>query len=137
MTSVEPHRDSLSAGAGDSNASRPTQQLRDENRAASSPGPGAATLPHRQPPPKLYRIGEIVDYSGVSRQTIHNYATMGLIRESRWTGGGHRLFDESVFERLDRIAEMRAASKSLQDIRDHFARLEAGEQASPRPAGPA
>jgi DNA-binding transcriptional MerR regulator len=73
-----------------------------------------------------------VDYSGVSRQTIHNYATMGLIRESRWTGGGHRLFDESVFERLDRIAEMKAASKSLQDIRDHFARLD-GSHCGPAP----
>ncbi len=65
-----------------------------------------------------------MDYSGVSRQTIHNYATMGLIRESRWTHGGHRLFDESVFERLDCIAEMKAANKSLQEIRDHFAQLD-------------
>jgi hypothetical protein len=83
------------------------------------------TVPQRRErPPKLYRIGEVVDYSGVSRQTIHNYATMGLIRESRWTGGGHRLFDESVFERLDCIAEMKAANKSLQEIRDHFTRLD-------------
>lgn len=34
----------------------------------------------REKPPKLYRIGEVVDYSGVSRQTIHNYTTMGLLR---------------------------------------------------------
>ncbi len=90
----------------------------------------------RQRPPKLYRIGEVVDYSGVSRQTIHNYATMGLIRESRWTGGGHRLFDESVFERLDRISEMKAANKSLQDIRDHFAHLDASDGESISPPGP-
>jgi DNA-binding transcriptional MerR regulator len=105
-------------------------------------GRSDAPSQHRQRPPKLYRIGEVVAYSGVSRQTIHNYATMGLIRESRWTGGGHRLFDESVFERLDRIAEMKAASKSLQDIRDQFARLDASnsETASPpigEPAAPA
>lgn len=80
----------------------------------------------------------MVDYSGVSRQTIHNYATMGLIRESRWTDGGHRLFDESVFERLDCIAEMKAANKSLQDIRDHFARLDVAldEGDSPPAAAP-
>jgi len=75
-------------------------------------------------PPKLYRIGEVVDYSGVSRQTIHNYTTMGLLRESRWTRGGHRLYDESVFNRLDEIVEMKASRKSLQDIREHFARVD-------------
>jgi len=76
---------------------------------------------HRRPrPPKLYRIGEVVEYSGMSRQTIHNYTTMGILQESRWTPGGHRLYDESVFERLDAIIELKAASKSLQDIREHF-----------------
>ena len=74
----------------------------------------------RERPPKLYRIGEVVDYSGVSRQTIHNYTTMGLLREIRWTAGGHRLYDESVFGRLDQINEFKAGGKSLQDIRDFF-----------------
>ena len=71
-------------------------------------------------PPKEYRIGELVEYSGFSRQTIHNYATMGLIQEARWTKGGHRLFDEGVFGRLAEIARLRADSKSLQQIREHF-----------------
>ncbi len=75
----------------------------------------------RPRPPKLYRIGELVEYSGVSRQTIHNYTTMGLLQEQRWTEGGHRLYDESVFERLDLIAELKARNKSLQDIRNYFA----------------
>ncbi len=74
-------------------------------------------------PPKLYRIGEVVEYSGMSRQTIHNYTTMGLLHESRWTTGGHRLYDESVFRRLDQIAELKAASKSIEDIRDFFQKM--------------
>ena len=82
---------------------------------------GTATV-RRPIPPKRYRIGEVVDYSGVSRQTIHNYTTMGLLRESCWSPGGHRLYDESVFERLDRIAALKAQRKSLRDIREHFAR---------------
>jgi DNA-binding transcriptional MerR regulator len=41
---------------------------------------------------------------------------MGLIREAQWTDGGHRLYDESVFERLSRIIEMRK-TKSLFEIR--------------------
>ncbi len=56
-----------------------------------------------QIPAKRYRIGEIVRCSPFSRQTIHNYTIMGLIREAEWTEGGHRLYDETVFERLSRI----------------------------------
>ncbi len=47
---------------------------------------------------------------------------MGLLQESRWTKGGHRLYDESVFGRLDEIAELKAAAKSIEDIREHFAK---------------
>ena len=67
-------------------------------------------------PAKLYRIGEVVRYSPFTRQTIHNYTTMGLIQESDWTEGGHRLYDESVFEKLAEIVELRK-SKTLAEIR--------------------
>lgn len=81
----------------------------------------------RRIPPKLYRIGEVVDYSGMSRQTIHNYATMGLLRESRWTKGGHRLFDESVFGRLDEIVRLKQTSKTMREIREHFAKIDSSQ----------
>ena len=67
-------------------------------------------------PAKLYRIGEVVQYTPFTRQTIHNYTTMGLIRESDWTQGGHRLYDESVFGRLARILELRK-TKTLTEIK--------------------
>ena len=67
-------------------------------------------------PAKLYRIGELVDYTPFSRQTIHNYTIMGLIREAKWTEGGHRLYDESVFERLSEIMRLRK-TKTLLEIR--------------------
>ena len=87
--------------------------------------------PRKRPiPPKLYRIGEVVEYSGMSRQTIHNYTTMGLLHESRWTDGGHRLYDESVFGRLDQIAQLKAARKSIEDIRDYFERQNQAPPAS-------
>jgi len=69
-----------------------------------------------QVPAKRYRIGELVRYSPFSRQTIHNYTIMGLIREAEWTEGGHRLYDETVFERLSRIMELKE-SMSLTEIR--------------------
>ena len=68
-------------------------------------------------PAKLYRIGELVDYTPFSRQTIHNYTIMGLIQEAKWTEGGHRLYDESVFERLSEIIQLRK-TKTLSEIRE-------------------
>ena len=67
-------------------------------------------------PAKLYRIGELVRYTPFSRQTIHNYTTMGLIRETEWTEGGHRLYDESVFERLSQIIDLKR-TKTLLEIK--------------------
>jgi hypothetical protein len=75
-------------------------------------------------PAKLYRIGEVVRHSPFSRQTIHNYTIMGLIREAKWTEGGHRLYDESVFERLAKITDLKK-SKTLLEIRQILSREEA------------
>lgn len=88
------------------------------------PATGGGGGPRRPIPPKLYRISEIVEYSRVSRQTIHNYTTMGLITEARRTRGGHRLYDESVFARLDLIEELKGRNRSLRDIRTHFAEFD-------------
>ncbi len=69
-----------------------------------------------QVPTKLYRIGELVRYTPFSRQTIHNYTIMGLIREVQWTEGGHRLYDESVFEKLSKIMQLKK-TKTLLEIK--------------------
>ena len=83
-----------------------------------------------QIPPKRYRIGEIVRCSPFSRQTIHNYTIMGLIHEAEWTEGGHRLYDESVFERLSRIVELRK-TKNLAEIRRILREEECAGQRGP------
>ncbi|MHC4498977.1 MAG: MerR family transcriptional regulator [Planctomycetota bacterium] len=83
-----------------------------------------------QIPAKLYRIGELVRHTPFSRQTIHNYTTMGLIREAQWTDGGHRLYDESVFETLSRIIELKK-TRTLWEIR----RILNREGAVDKPAG--
>lgn len=74
-------------------------------------------------PAKLYRIGELVNCTPFSRQTIHNYTIMGLIREARWTEGGHRLYDESVFERLSEILQLRKTN-TLSQIRQILSKRE-------------
>lgn len=78
-------------------------------------------------PAKLYRIGDLVRYTPLSRQTIHNYTIMGLIREADWTEGGHRLYDESVFERLSKIVELKK-TKTLSEIRRILNKEETGGQ---------
>jgi DNA-binding transcriptional MerR regulator len=80
-------------------------------------------------PSKLYRIGDVIRYSPFSRQTIHNYTIMGLIREAKWTEGGHRLYDESVFERLARITYLKK-SKTLLEIKRILSREETANKIS-------
>ena len=67
-------------------------------------------------PPKLYKIGEVMRYSGLSRQTIHNYTVMGLIAEAERTPSNHRLYDGTVFERLAQVREMRERM-TLQEVK--------------------
>ncbi|MHC4605842.1 MAG: MerR family DNA-binding transcriptional regulator [Planctomycetota bacterium] len=79
-------------------------------------------------PKKLYKIGEVMRYTGLSRQTIHNYTMMGLIREAERTDSGHRLYAEDVFERLQKI-EMYKRHHTLREVKEL---LEKGESGSSR-----
>ena len=65
-------------------------------------------------PPKLFKIGEVMRYTGLSRQTIHNYTVFGLIGEAERTDSGHRLYGEEVFERLRRIGELKGQMTLLE-----------------------
>ncbi len=70
-------------------------------------------------PKKLFKIGEVMRYSNLSRQTVHNYTMLGLITEEERTESGHRLYGEGVFERLERIKKLRATN-TLREIREIF-----------------
>jgi len=65
-------------------------------------------------PPKLFKIGEVMRYTGLSRQTLHNYTVMGLISERERTESGHRLYGEEVFDRLRRITELKGRMTLLE-----------------------
>ena len=71
-------------------------------------------------PKKLFKIGEVMRYSELSRQTIHNYTMLGLITEEERTDSGHRLYDETVFAQLERIKKLRK-SRTLKEIREILA----------------
>jgi len=66
-------------------------------------------------PKKLFKIGEVMKYSGLSRQTIHNYTMMGLITEDERTPSGHRLYGEGVFPRIEKI-KMLLIHRSLSEV---------------------
>ena len=70
-------------------------------------------------PPKLYKIGEVMRYSKVSRQTLHNYTMLGLIKEAERTESGHRLYDEEVFARLEEINRLKK-TMTLTEIKEYL-----------------
>lgn len=69
-------------------------------------------------PKKLYRSGEVTQHAGISRQTLHYYAQLGLVKETEKTKSGQRLYDESVFEVLAKIKAYRLENMSLLDIKE-------------------
>lgn len=67
---------------------------------------------------KLFKIGEVMEYSGLSRQVIHHYTQLELIKEAKWTKSGHRLYDESVFNRLEKIKMLQTKGNKLLEIKN-------------------
>ena len=84
-----------------------------ERRRPEKPGPVR----------KLWKIGELIERSGISRQTLHNYTMLGLIEPASRTPSGHRLYDEASFELLERIKQLRR-THTLMEIRDLLRRPE-------------
>jgi DNA-binding transcriptional MerR regulator len=67
---------------------------------------------------KLYRIGEIMRYTNLSRQTVHNYTVLGLISEVDRTDGNQRLYGEEAFARLERVEQLKRQGKTLREIKE-------------------
>jgi len=77
-------------------------------------------------PRKLFKIGEVMEHSGCSRQMLHNYTMLSLIRAAKRTPSGHRLYDETVFDVLERIKELKK-DNTLEQIRRILAEEDAGK----------
>ncbi len=88
---------------------------------------GAFEMSQGRPVKKLFKIGEVAEYSGLSKQTINYYSVLGILREAVRTKAGHRLYDESVFDRIERLRELKA-TKTLREI----AELLLGEAVQPK-----
>jgi DNA-binding transcriptional MerR regulator len=68
----------------------------------------------------LYTIGKVARRVGLSGQMIHVYHSLGLIREVKKSPAGYRLFDESVFRRIELIRRLNRSGYSLRDIKEVF-----------------
>jgi len=75
----------------------------------------------RQGTDRLYRIGELAERAGVSRQVVSTYCMYGLISETDRTPGGQRLFNESVARRIQLIQDLKRRY-TLREIGEIFMR---------------
>lgn len=77
------------------------------------------TPPHR--PERPYRIGDLAEKVGVSRQVISTYCMYGLLSEVDRTPGGQRLFDKKAVRRIQLIQDLNRRY-TLREIREIFLR---------------
>ncbi len=83
--------------------------------------PRKAPAPPGMPPEKeLYSVGEVVKRSGISRQVLHNYTVIGLIKPAERTATGRRYYDESALRRIELIRRMLKSGYTLQALRELF-----------------
>jgi DNA-binding transcriptional MerR regulator len=85
-------------------------------------------------PKKLFKVGEIMRHTRLSRQTVHNYTMLGLISPAERTDSGHRRYGEEVFERIRRI-QMLSRHRTLQEIKELLDEEDRRKEADPQPEG--
>ena len=69
-------------------------------------------------PPRLRRIGEAAEATGLTQRTIRYYEELGLLKPAAHVSGGNRRYDDEDLERLQLIKRLReVVGLSLADIR--------------------
>ena len=66
----------------------------------------------------LYRAQEFAERSGVTVRTLHHYDRLGLLKPSRYTEAGYRLYGERDFARLQQIVMLKFIGLSLKEIKE-------------------
>lgn len=65
-----------------------------------------------------WKIGTLARRTGLSIRTLHWYDEIGLLKPSRHTASGHRLYGEADVLRLQEIRSLRHLGFTLEEIRD-------------------
>ena len=65
----------------------------------------------------LYQAQDFAERSGVTVRTLHHYDRLGLLKPSRYTEAGYRLYGERDFARLQQIVVLKFMGLSLKEIK--------------------
>jgi MerR family transcriptional regulator, thiopeptide resistance regulator len=66
----------------------------------------------------MYRVSDFAEKAGVTVRTLHHYDRLGLLKPSRRTEAGYRLYDERDFGRLQQIVTLKFIGLPLKQIKD-------------------
>ncbi|MDE6763632.1 MAG: MerR family transcriptional regulator [Oscillospiraceae bacterium] len=66
----------------------------------------------------MYTVNEVSKRTGVSVRTLHHYDRIGLLKPTRLTEAGYRLYDDTALCRLHSILMFREIGFSLKEIRE-------------------
>lgn len=65
----------------------------------------------------LYQASEFAALTGVTVRTLHHYDRLGLLRPTRRTRAGYRLYGERDFARLQQVLTLKFIGLSLKEIK--------------------
>jgi DNA-binding transcriptional MerR regulator len=69
---------------------------------------------------KLFKTREFARLTGVTVRALHHYDRFGLLKPSRYSPAGYRLYRESDVARLEQIIALKFIGFSLKQIKDIF-----------------
>jgi DNA-binding transcriptional MerR regulator len=73
-----------------------------------------------KPKKPLLKTSDVIERSGITRQMLYLYTTMGLVDPEETTAAGHKLFGEDVLSKLKIIRDALETGYSLRDIKEVF-----------------
>jgi DNA-binding transcriptional MerR regulator len=80
----------------------------------------------------LFLAREFAKRAGVTVRTLHHYDRLGLLKPSRYTEAGYRLYGEPDFARLQQIVMLKFIGLSLKEIKELLDRRELDLQSTLR-----
>lgn len=66
----------------------------------------------------FYQAREFAERAGVTVRTLHHYDRLGLLKPSRYTEAGYRLYGEQDFARLQQIVTLKLIGLPLKQIKE-------------------
>jgi DNA-binding transcriptional MerR regulator len=70
---------------------------------------------------RVFRVGELSRLTGLTVRTLHHWEAEGILRPTRRTPSGHRLYGPDAIQTLQRIRSLKALGLQLGEIRETLA----------------